>query len=72
MEFFGEFEHIYPSMRNFISSTAVARMNGYLGGYGKLDDLRLEVDSYGLSEKAKKRLIGIVSGTNANGATCPL
>ena len=71
-ELLSEFERIYPSMSDFIGSTAVARVNGYLGGYGSPEDLAREIDGYGLSEKAKKRILGSVSGTRANGAGCPL
>jgi methionine-S-sulfoxide reductase len=69
-ELLREFERIYPLMSDFIGSTAVARVNGYLGGYGRPEDLKREVDGYGLSEKAKKRILGNVS--RAKGADCPL
>ncbi|MHB8883234.1 MAG: hypothetical protein ACYC69_17215 [Thermodesulfovibrionales bacterium] len=59
-------------MKDFTASTAVARLNGYLGGYGSLEDLQREVSGYGLSEKTKKRLIGMVSRTRPGKADCPL
>ena len=67
-----EFKRIYPSMSDFTGSTAAARVNGYLGGYGRPDDLKREIDDYGLSENAKKRILGSVSGGRMKGADCPL
>lgn len=71
-EFLEEMDRIYPSMRDFTASTAAARLNGYLGGYGSLEDLQREVSGYGLSEKAKKRLIEMVSRIRPRKADCPL
>ena len=50
----------YPLNRDFIDSTAVARLNGYVGGYGSLDQLKREVDRLGLSEAGKEALAEIV------------
>ena len=51
---------IYPEIDDLVASTAAARLNGYLGGYGSLDVLQEEVDTYGLSAQAKARLLEIV------------
>jgi len=56
-----EFTAIYPSERDFVNSTAVARVNGYLDGYGTLADLQVELPGLGLSPRAVQRLTGIVS-----------
>lgn len=40
-----EFNAIYPNDEDFVNSTAAARLNGYLGGYGKLEDLKVELGS---------------------------
>ena len=56
-----EFTAIYPSERDFVDSTAVARVNGYLDGYGTLADLKTELPVLGLSPKAGERLTGLVS-----------
>jgi peptide-methionine (S)-S-oxide reductase len=54
------FRLMYPKERDFINSTAAARVNGYLAGYGTYADLTRELDSLGLSERAGKKLLDIV------------
>jgi peptide-methionine (S)-S-oxide reductase len=56
-----EFRAIYPEEEAFINSTAVARVNGYLGGNGSLAQLQAEIDSLGLSSAAQEKLLEIVS-----------
>ena len=51
-----EFRVIYPDLRDFVNSTAVARVNGFLGGYGDWDVLQAEIDKYGLSEQGRLQL----------------
>jgi hypothetical protein len=51
---------IYPLHRDFIDSTAVARLNGYAGGYGGAAQLAREIDRLGLSDAGKRVLTGIV------------
>jgi len=55
-----EMSRIYPRHRDFVDSTAVARLNGYAGGHGSLDRLSREIESLGLSAKGKKLLTGMV------------
>jgi len=62
-EYLQEFKALYHSFRDIISSTAAARVNGYLGGYGTLKNLQAELDSYGLSVKAKERLLDFVKAS---------
>jgi peptide-methionine (S)-S-oxide reductase len=50
----------YTNFRDFIDSTAAARINGYLKGLGRIEQMRSDIDSLGLSDKGKKRLIEIV------------
>jgi peptide-methionine (S)-S-oxide reductase len=52
-----ELTAIYPDDNEFVNSTAVARVNGYVGGNGDIETLRQEIDSYGLSPAAKQRLL---------------
>lgn len=54
-----EFNAMYPNDNDFMNSTAAARLNGYLDGYGTLEVLQTELDSYGLSSGASKRLLSI-------------
>ena len=49
-----EMKAIYPDLEDFVSSTAVARLNGYAGGYGDIENLEEELELLGLSEKAKE------------------
>ena len=56
-----ELTAIYPDINDFINSTAVARVNGYVGGNGDIEILRQEIDSYGLSPAAKQRLLEMAS-----------
>ena len=56
-----EYDAIYPDIKDFVSSTAVSRVNGYLGGYGSLKLLQKEIDGLGLSPEGKKRLLENVS-----------
>jgi len=50
---FQELSAIYPDIGDFIDSTAVARLNGYAGGYGTWETLEKELNSLGLSESTK-------------------
>ena len=51
-----EFLAIYPALEDFVNSTAVARVNGFLGGYSDWDVLQAEIDSYGLSPQGRLQL----------------
>jgi len=59
-EFMREFATMFPNDKDFVNSTAAARVNGYLGGNGKLEDLEKEIEGYGLSGSAKKKLLDLV------------
>lgn len=48
-ELAGEFRAIYPDIKDFTDSTATARVNGYIAGFGTPDAVREEIDSLGLS-----------------------
>ena len=52
----GEFRRMFPHMADFINSTAAARVNGYLAGYGTSQALEEEVDMLGLSEAGAEKL----------------
>ena len=75
-ELMKEYEAIYPSFRDFLASTAVTRVNGYVAGYGTCDSLRGEFDGLGLSPAGRERLEGIVCPHDAKkgrstGPACP-
>jgi peptide-methionine (S)-S-oxide reductase len=52
-----EFHAIYPIPQDFTNSTAAARVNGYVGGYGSLEALKTEIDTLGLSPAGNKKLL---------------
>jgi len=75
-ELMKEYEALYPTFRDFLASTAVTRVNGYVAGYGTCDTLREELDGLGLSPAGRKRLEDIVCPPDAGkerstGAACP-
>lgn len=55
-----EFQAIYPDGKDFVNSTAAARVNSYLAGQGSPEQLRKEIDLLGLSAEGKKRLLSYV------------
>ncbi|MFC2042364.1 hypothetical protein ACFLTV_02590 [Chloroflexota bacterium] len=65
-----ELSIIYPDVSDFISSTAVARVNGYVGGYGTLPKLEEELSSLGLSASGRNKLLEIADRGLVPG--CPL
>jgi peptide-methionine (S)-S-oxide reductase len=71
-----EYETMYPSLKDFLASTAVTRVNGYVAGYGTCESFRGESDGLGLSPAGKERLKEIVCPHDAKerrgtGAACP-
>lgn len=56
-ELLDEYLAIYPDVGDLVRSTAVARVNGYLGGYGTRADLERELSDLGLSEAGRQRLL---------------
>jgi peptide-methionine (S)-S-oxide reductase len=60
-ELLDEFRAIYPDDAGLTHSTAAARVNGYVGGYGTLEGLRVEIGELGLSPEASQRLLEILS-----------
>jgi methionine-S-sulfoxide reductase len=55
-ELFREIRTMYPVDRDLVNSTAAARVNGYLGGFGMRRQLDAEIESLGLSLVGQKRL----------------
>jgi peptide-methionine (S)-S-oxide reductase len=56
-----ELRAIYPRDGDWIDSTAAARINGYLAGYGSLAELRAGIEDLGLSPVAQQKLLDLVS-----------
>ena len=55
-----EFTGMYPKGGDFIDSTAAARVNGYVSGYGTYAALLTEINSLGLSPEECKKLLDLV------------
>ena len=51
-----EYKTIYPDPKLFTDSTAAARVNGYLGGNGSLQQLEAVLPLLGLSQIGQSRL----------------
>ena len=51
-----EFAAIYPDAADFVDSTAAARVNGYIGGHGSIEQFEDEIGKLGLSEKGREKL----------------
>jgi len=49
-------ENSFESFDAFVNSTETARLNGYTGGYGDMETLERDINSYGLNPKGKERL----------------
>lgn len=59
-----EFSAIYPDTDRFVASTAVARVNGYVAGYGNSASLQAEIDGLGLSPEASEWLQNFVQNSD--------
>jgi methionine-S-sulfoxide reductase len=64
----------YPAVEDFVGSTAAARLNGYLAGYGTPAGLKAELSSLGLSPAGSQNLLEMVSASERSGPTqiCPI
>jgi len=51
-----EFKEFYPHFQDLVDSTAAARVNGYIGGFGDADSLSREIEDLGLSDDGAKLL----------------
>jgi peptide-methionine (S)-S-oxide reductase len=61
-ELMEEFKAMYPTIEGLVYSTAAARVNSYLAGYGGCDSLKAEIHELGLSSERSKTLLEIVCG----------
>ncbi|MGW8209297.1 MAG: hypothetical protein ACWGO2_09820 [Syntrophobacteria bacterium] len=52
-------------MEDLVNSTSAARLNGYLDGYGNLDEIESQVGDLGLSPKGANKLVDIVKRSKA-------
>ena len=56
-----EMTAIYPDFKDFLNSTAAARLNGYLGGYGDPETSKIQISRLGLSEAGQQKLLQAIS-----------
>lgn len=70
-EIMRELAAIYPDINDFVASTAVARVNAYLAGYGLLEDLKEEVGSFGFTSHAEAVFVEIAAH-RVRSPTCSL
>ena len=54
-----EFKAFYSRNIDFVNSTAAARVNGYVGGHGGLEEIKANIEILGLSAAGQKRLLEI-------------
>lgn len=62
-----EFQAMCPDETAFRESTAAARVNGYLDGWGGVHDLEAEIGSFGLSARGQEILRAAVGGRGRAG-----
>ena len=68
-----EYTAIFPDLEDFVNSTAVARVNGYLGGNGKQVQLEAEIEYLGLSPEGQAYLLDLVAPIlEKGGVACPV
>jgi methionine-S-sulfoxide reductase len=54
-----EFKAMYPRDIDFTHSTAAARVNGYVGGYGTSEEIEAISEALGLSTAGREQLLAI-------------
>jgi peptide-methionine (S)-S-oxide reductase len=57
-----EMYRMYPRHRDFVDSTAVTRVNGYVEGNGSREQFLHDIDQLGLSEEGRQELTEIMEG----------
>lgn len=60
-ELTAELRAYYPDFKDFVRSTAAARLNGYLGRYGNTTLLDAEIDQLGLSSGGRELIFSLVN-----------
>jgi len=58
------YQGLYPKLGDFINSTAVARVNGFVGGSGDISLLQKEIDEYGLDGGGKTLLLDLAKNSH--------
>ncbi len=63
-----EYRAIYDNTCDWVDSTAVARVNGYLAGYGTMEGLKAQIHDLGLSAAAEAKLLELAQNRLPAGA----
>ncbi|MDQ0255820.1 peptide-methionine (S)-S-oxide reductase [Evansella vedderi] len=53
-------KELYPDDHSFVNSTVIARLNGFVKGYGSLSKIKEEIGSWGLSKERNTRLMSTI------------
>ncbi len=67
-----EASRFYPDLDGLVNSTAVARMNGYVAGYGSVAQLEEELPGLGLSPEAGRQLLARRAAKSGATPGCPV
>ncbi len=67
-----ELSRFYPDLKSRINSTAAARMNGYVAGYGSVSQLEAELPALGLSPEADQQLLARRTAKSGGTPGCPV
>jgi peptide-methionine (S)-S-oxide reductase len=67
-----ELRAIYPDINKYVDSTAVTRINGYVGGYGSVEILEKELNDLGLSPNSANMLLKLVKRREQRARLNPL
>jgi peptide-methionine (S)-S-oxide reductase len=69
-----EFSAMYPTREALVASTAAARVNGYVAGYGAPAEFQADIAGLGLSPAARQRLEALVAKSPhfPSGPGCPV
>ncbi len=54
------YQELYPELEDFVNSTAVTRVNGYIAGHGSAEKARAELELFGLSGEALNTLQRVI------------
>lgn len=52
-----ELAGLYPDHQDLVDSTAAARLNGYVSGYGSSEQLEREIDSLGINDENARKIL---------------
>ncbi len=66
------YARVYPDLPELVNSTAAARVNGYLAGYGSVAQLQEELPDLGLSPEAGQQLMAYVAAKANPAKACPV